>query len=549
MKTSRMNLMLSASALALALALAGCGGGGSSGSVNAPGGGGGGGANTPTDTGGDTPMTQQAVVDAKAVVDGLDADAKREVVQMAHRNYLMAAYDEMMAAREAVAALKPDEDRTDAVLREDEAEIAYAEAWDLRENMRDRADAKLRADAIGPDGTPLTDRTAAFMVDGGTLTEGSISPTVKFAVSENFPDARDLGDKFSGGHVWVRNFGKYEDGDLHGQWVIPHTDKQADRDAKFSDYYGTSGEPSGSVTGDTGFTWKAWVPGVSSDGSAITIDSRADADTFKLFDFDFTMDEDDAADGYTFTGTFHGIPGKLTCASGCTAPTFDAMGMPVSIGEDWTFTPTATGDALAKLDVAAVKEDAEYLDFGVWGTFAYPELVETREYGVFAKASVPGNSLTSLTGKAEYKGMASGTYAKKMENPDGMLEPTSYGGFTATAVLTAQFGTERTVAPIAQNAIMGTISDFRDGGDPIDPDWEVTLEWAKFDDTGVIGDTTAGMTKAAGSMTEGEWTGAFLGGDGSGAPEDHVMPSAVTGTFGAHFTNGDVAGAFGAHKQ
>ena len=548
MKTSRMNRMLSASALALALALAGCGGGGSSGSVNAPGGGGSGGSGT--DTGGDTPMTQQAVVDAKAVVDGLDADAKREVVQMAHRNYLMAAYDEMMAAREAVAALKPDEERTDAVLREDEAEIAYAEAWDLRENMRDRAAAKIRADAIGPDGTLLTEteRTAAFTVKAGTLTEVS-DTDVKFAVSTNSPNARYLGDKFSAAHVWVRSFGEYDNGDLHGQWAIPHTDKEADKDAKFSEYYASDGGQGGPVTGDTGFEWKAWAPGVSSNGSTITIDSDATPDTFKLFDFDFNMDENDAADGYTFTGTFHGIPGKLTCASGCTAPTFDAMGMPVSIGEDWTFTPTATGDALAEVMVAAVKEDAEYLDFGNWGTFAYPELVETREYGVFAKASVPGVALRQLVGKAEYKGMASGTYAKKMENPDGMLEPTSYGGFTATAVLTAQFGQEDTVAPIAQNAVMGTISDFRDGGDPIDPDWEVTLEWAKFDAEGVIGDTPAGTTKATGSMTEGEWTGAFLGGDGSGAPEDHVMPSAVTGTFGAHFTNGDVAGAFGAHKQ
>ena len=494
MKTSRMNRMLSASALALALALAGCGGGGSSGSVNAPGGGGGGGANPPTDTGGDTPMTQQAVVDAKAVVDGLDADAKREVVQMAHRNYLMAAYDEMMAARKAVDDLEPDEDRTDAVLREDEAEIAYAEAWDLRENMRDRADAKIRADAIGPDGTLLTDnaRTAAFTVAGGTLTEVS-DTDVKFRVSTNSPNARYLGDKFSAAHVWVRSFGEYEDGDLHGQWAIPHTDKEADKPAKFSEYYASDGGQGGPVTGDTGFTWKAWAPGVSSDGSVITIASNADADTFKLFDFDFNMDENEAADGYTFTGTFHGIPGKLTCTSSCTTPSFDAMGMPVSIGEDWTFTPTATGDALAKLDVAAVKEDAEYLDFGNWGTFAYPELVETREYGVFAKASVPGVALRQLEGKAEYKGMASGTYAKKMENPDGMLEPTSYGGFTATAVLTAQFGEEDTVAPIAQNAVMGTISDFRDGGDPIDPDWEVTLEWAKFDDIGVIGGTTAGI--------------------------------------------------------
>ena len=547
MKTSRMNRMLSASALALALALAGCGGGGSSGSVNAPGGGGSGGTTGTEDMNPTLTMTQQAVVDAKEALDAVDTDDD-DAVTSAQADYLMAAYDEMMAAREAVAALEEDEERTDAVLREDEAKITYAEAWALKGNKNARAAAKIRADAIGPDGTPPTDRTAAFTVAGGTLTEVS-NTDVKFRVSTNSPNARYLGDKFSAAHVWVRSFGKYEDGDLHGQWAIPHTDKEADKPAKFSDYYGTSGEPSGSVTGDTGFTWKAWAPGVSSDGSAITIDSRADADTFKLFDFDFTMDEDDAADGYTFTGAFHGIPGKLTCASGCTAPTFDAMGMLAGISHDWTFTPTATGDALAKLDVAAVKEDAEYLDFGNWGTFAYPELVETRDFGVFAKASVPGVDLRQLVGKAEYKGMASGTYAKKMENPDGMLEPTSYGGFTATAVLTAQFGREDTVAPIAQNAVMGTISDFRDGGDPIDPDWEVTLEWAKFDDIGVIGGTTAGTTKAAGSMTEGEWTGAFLGGDGSGATEEHVMPSAVTGTFDAHFTNGDVAGAFGAHKE
>ena len=542
MKTSRMNRMLSASALALALALAGCGGGGSSGSVNAPGGGGGGGTTGTEDMNPTLTMTQQAVVDAKEALDAVDTDDD-DAVTSAQADYLMAAYDEMMAAREAVAALEEDEERTDAVLREDEAEITYAEAWALKGNKNARAAAKIRADAIGPDGTPPTDRTVAFMVDGGTLTEGSISPTVKFAVSTNSPNARYLGDKFSAAHVWVRSFGKYEDGDLHGQWVIPHTDKQADRDAKFSEWYGVDAKASNDADAGAGFDWKERDNAITVADGVITINSGATPDTLKLFDFDFATNEDDG-DGMKFTGSFHGVPGKLVCESSCEEPTFDAMGMLAGISHDWTFTPTATGDALAKLDVAAVKKDAEYLDFGNWGTFAYPELVETRDFGAYAKASVPGNSLTSLTGKAEYKGMASGTYAKKMENPDGMLEPTSYGGFTATAVLTAQFGEEDTVAPIAQNAVMGTISDFRDGGDPIDPDWEVTLEWAKFDDIGAI---TAGTTKAAGSMTEGEWTGAFLGGDGTTSPT--VMPSAVTGTFGAHFTNGDVVGAFGAHKQ
>ena len=515
MKTSRMNLMLSASALALALALAGCGGGG-----------GGGGINPPINTGGDMPMTDQ--------------------------EKLAAAYMELVEAREAVAALEPGEDRTEALVRRDEAEMAYAAAWALDGNAEDRRSAKLRADAIGPGGILLTDteRTRdAFTVSGGTLTEVS-PPAGKFGVSTNFPNARDLGDRFSGGHVMVREFGEYGEDGYNGQWVIPHTDKEADKDARFSEYYGTSGEQAGPVTGDAGFKWKAWAPGVLSDGRDITIDSGATPDTFKLFDFDFTMDENEAADAYTFTGAFHGIPGKLTCATSCTAPTFDANGMVTSIADTWTFTPTATGAARDDFMVADVKEDAEYLDFGVWGTFAEVDQEgESREYGVFYQVSKEGNSLRTLEGKAEYRGMASGTYAKKTENPDGMLEPTSHGGFTATAVLTAKFA-GGDIPANDHNTISGTISDFRDGGYPIDETWTVTLERADIADDGVIGDTTAGTTKAAGSMTEGKWTGAFLGGDGSdGDLQNHVMPSAVTGTFGAHFTNGHVVGAFGAHHQ
>ena len=516
MKTSRMNLMLSASALALALALGGCGGGG--GSATAPGAGGSGGTNPSTDTGGDMPM-------------------------MTDQEKLAAAHMEWMEARDAVLELEEDasdEDRSAALLSESKAQMAYAEAWALDGNAEDRRRAKLRADAIGPGGTLLTDnaRTAAFTVKAGTLTEVS-EPAVEFGKSSAFfPPG--IGDRYSGGVLWIRQL--VADGS--SQWVIPRTDKEADKPAKFSDYYGTSGEPSGSVTGDTGFEWKAWAPGVSSDGSVITIASNADADTFKLFDFDFTMNEDDG-DGMKFTGSFHGVPGKLVCESSCEEPTFDAMGMLAGISHDWTFTPTATGDALAKLDVAAVKEDAEYLDFGSWGTWAYPESGETRDFGTFYQVSKEGTSLMTLVGEAEYKGMTTGTFAKKTENPEGMLEPTSYGAFTATVALTAKFA-GRDIPANDHNMISGSITGFMDGeGNAIDETWAVTLERAAIADDGAI---TAGTTKAAGSMTEGKWQGAFLGGDSTVSPT--VMPSAVTGTFGAHFTNGDVLGAFGAqHHQ
>ena len=516
MKTSRMNLMLSASALALALALAGCGGGGSSGSVNAPGGGGGSGSGT--DTGGDTPM-------------------------MTDQEKLAAAHMEWMEARDAVLELEEDasdEDRSAALLSENKAQMAYAEAWALDGNAEDRRRAKLRADAIGPGGTLLTDnaRAAAFTVKAGTLTEVS-EPAVEFGKSSAFfPPG--IGDRYSGGALWIRQLA-----DGSSQWVIPRTDKEADKPAKFSEYYGTSGEPFDSVTGDTGFTWKAWAPGVSSDGSVITITSNADADTFKLFDFDFTMNEDDG-DGMKFTGSFHGVPGKLVCESSCEEPTFDAMGMLAGISHEWIFTPTATGDALAKLDVADVKEDAEYLDFGSWGTWAYPESGETRDFGTFYQVSEMGTLLRTLEGEAEYKGMTTGTFAKKTENPEGMLEPTSYGAFTATVALTAKFAGD-SIPVNDHNMISGSITGFMDGeGNEIDETWAVMLERASIADNGAI---TGGTTKAAGSMTEGEWTGAFLGGDGTGNEETQVMPSAVTGTFGAHFTNGDVVGAFGTHKQ
>ena len=522
MEIGKTRLALSASMLALALVLAGCGGGGSGSTAVAP-----------TDTS-NTDGTDTGGTDT-----GMNGDDDDDMPMMNDQEKLAAAYTELMAARAAVAALKDDasdEDRSAALLRESKAEMAYAEAWALDGNESDRAAAKLRAEGIS--GTLLTDNERtddAFTVMGGELTPAAgTDEAVKF--TEDSP------------RVWVRTLA-----DKSRQWVVPRTDKAADEGAKFSEYYGSSSAPQGSVSvgDDAGFTWKAWAEGVSSDGSVITIaGDSATSDTFKLFDFNFAMDEDDG-DGMKFAGSFHGIPGDLACASVCIAPAFDANNMITSIGGTWTFTPTATGDDLAGLPVADVKADAEYLDFGTWGTIVDTDDGQTRKYGAYAQASRRDNALTSLEGKAEYKGMAYGAYAKKMAPPGGGdLVPTTHGGFSAMAMLTAEFGTRSSVPQDDHNRIWGTISDFRDGGSPIDSSWMVTLERADIGENGIIGTEMQGVTKTtgdAGSMTPGKWGGEFLGGSGSATPA--VMPSAVTGSFDAHFTNGHVVGAFGAYEQ
>ena len=540
MEIGKTRLALSASMLALALALAGCGGGGSGGTTTAP-------PTGPVDPGNtgnmngdgdmdgdddvDTPTltaTQQAVVDAKAALDAADmSDANYAALQV---DYLDAAYAELMEARNAVEKLEDDasdEDQQAALLRERNAEMAYEEAWELDGNESDRAMAKLRAEGINGILLTPTERTDAFTVDARELTEVS-EDMVKFVPSTTHAS------------VWIRTLE-----DESRQWVVPRTDKEADRDAKFSEWY-ASEAPSGSVTGDddAGFNWKTRAGAITvDDAGVITIASNADADTLKLFAFDFAMNEDDG-DDMKFTGSFHGIPGELTCTGEC-VPVFDAMGMLTNLGStDWTFTPTEE-DAmkLAMLPVADVKEDAEYLDFGTWGTTVDTDDGQTRKYGAYAQAMGPTPSLGGLTGDAKYEGTAYGTYAKKMENPKGMLEPTSHGGFWAIAELTAKFG-GGDIPANDHNSITGTISGFMDGSSVIDKDWMVTLEKGTIEPGGGI---TAGVTKATGK--DGDWAGAFLGGSDTGQATDHVMPSAVTGTFDAHFTNGHVVGAFGAYEQ
>ena len=561
METGKTKLALTAGSLALALALAGCGGGGSSSGPTATGGGG---ApppavepepTTPTPT-----ATEQAVADAKAALDAADDDD--DIVAL-HGDYLMAAYAEKMAAEMAYASAS-DEDKEMAEARRNTADRTYTDAWKGSKDVRDGA--AFRAMAIGPK------NMSDSRVGSGDLGDnpGDAGPAVPFVLGADgkvtqrpntdrpfaqFSDGQAIADRLPGaqGSAWYRHTGGgYTVKDGTTDWVAFYTDK-ADEGAKFSEYYAAT-----QATAGDGFSWKPRATDVTVPEGVVTIsDGTTNTNTLKLLGGEWWPRSNDMktlpadkegtdAKENEFSGTFHGVPGTFACMGACSA-TSDGDGKLTAIAGTWTFEPTDE-DAM----VAGVKVDAHYLRFGTWGKYTDMAAINTFAEAVGATST----DLTSLEGEATYNGAAIGTFVKKLASPGGDQMPAYYGAFNATAMLTAKFA-GGDIPANDQNMISGSITGFMDErGEYIDETWTVMLEKAGFEDTGIIGvdnngDPKLGVTKttgSTGSMDPGKWEGEFLGGSGTGAMATHVKPSAVTGTFDAHFTNGHVVGAFGAHK-
>ena len=264
-----------------------------------------------------------------------------------------------------------------------------------------------------------------------------------------------------------------------------------------------------------------------------------------------------------FTGTYNGAPGTYVCtgADACTATVNDKGAVTAMAGAVWTFTP----DAGATSDVA----DADYLHYGFWlkrttdsdGVLTYNE-VET-----FAGSSVAastGSELDAVTGSATYSGGATGVYVHNVVNSDGTEASATSGHFTATANLTAYFGQTLDdtatnaseagqLAPNLLNTITGTISDFMlSGGE--ENGWSVALRGTRGDGTPTSGSNTFTGTASGGvAGSPGTLSGTYHGltpettstTDGA----TRVAPGAVVGEFSSVFSNGSVAGAFGARKQ
>ena len=139
-------------------------------------------------------------------------------------------------------------------------------------------------------------------------------------------------------------------------------------------------------------------------------------------------------------------------------------------------------------------------------------------------------------------------FVHSVVNPNGTEASATSGHFTADAELTATFGQVNddggagTIAPNMLNTLTGTINDFQLAGHDEGPGWSVALQGAI--DPG-DGDASG---KAEGGMGEGSFTAAFHG-PVVDADSDPIQPHSVVGEFNAGFSNGSVAGAFGARKQ
>ena len=270
---------------------------------------------------------------------------------------------------------------------------------------------------------------------------------------------------------------------------------------------------------------------------------RVQSSGFPLPNFDR---EYATAEELSFPGTFHGVAGTYECRTApCTVSTADD-GMISSTGGPWTFTPDADLAGEIMIDLP----DADHLYFGWW--LKEPTEAEgTYAFRTFSGGTVPfavGNKFTSgnndeLLGTASYQGRAAGQYVTK-DFSGGVLSGGTAGAFTATALLTANFGGDD-IAVNDQFNIRGSVTEFRDveRGRALEG-WRVTLNKvdlapgsASFG--GTAGDTT---TATLGGVTgTGTWKGAFFG----NAKADR-KPGAVAGVFDAHLPAAHIAGGFGA---
>ena len=293
----------------------------------------------------------------------------------------------------------------------------------------------------------------------------------------------------------------------------------------------------------------------------------ASTDAVLTFDADnaSTEDMDEAEE---VMGTYNGAMGTYRCNGGadCTV-TLDADGEITAIGDGWVFTPNegATSDV----------PDAGYLYYGVWlqrttedGEVNYDEVetyfgamgIAQTVDGSTASADAAQSGIGLVTGTAEYNGNATGVYAKNVTDSQGAITSATSGVFSALVNLKATFG-GGDIGVNQQGSINGNVTDFVLEHDE-ENDWSVELKDADFVTRTTDGNPPTGWVNTFSGVTEGDsaadagnWNGAFFGpaavadGDDEGTDADPTAPGNVLGEFDAQFTDGAVAGAFGAKKQ
>ena len=395
----------------------------------------------------------------------------------------------------------------------------------------------------------------------GTSAKVTITDTANPAGADppkpQFTQAMDLG---GGTTMHVRAMAPDDDGNVEEEVVVVTTDIDPPVPTPFAKVDGQALNASrmlgGAATDDN--------PADSLDLSVNALDATTSADKVILdrvmspafvgsgsstnLSFDgaaeTTYDPDEA---YTTPGTFNGAMGRYTCVgvsgSACTVA-IGEMGNITAMSDNWIFTP----DPGAMSDVPS----SDFLNYGFWlkKTTAADGVVTYNEVETFAGSSVAASgATTSVLGQATYTGGATGVYVKNVYNPDRTLDMATSGHFTADVSLLATFGqapvsdtdSTGTIAPNLLNTISGTIDNFTLSGGEANM-WSVAVQ----------GPIDSGAGTASGTAKGGDGDGSFSATfHGSVAAVDGVVPQpgSVVGEFNAGFTDGFVAGAFGARKM
>ena len=241
-----------------------------------------------------------------------------------------------------------------------------------------------------------------------------------------------------------------------------------------------------------------------------------------------TEDDDEEADSmWTASGTFNGVEGQFSCAG-------DSCGQRPRVG--WVFTP----DDATTL-VTAPDGRTDWLTYGVWISESVNEgATQVSGVELFADGTMPYTGNTkALTGTARYEGSAAGIYfmdGEAAEERNG--DP--YGWFTANTRLTAMFGDDAS----ENGSIRGHIDGFTDqAGNEIDG-WRLNLTQQELNYNADENTTTWVGTTAGDVEASGAWSGQFYG--PATDDEGTVRPSGVAGEFTGIFSDGGVAGAYGA---
>ena len=390
-----------------------------------------------------------------------------------------------------------------------------------------------------------------------------------------FMQAMDLG---GGRTMHTRTMEADDDGNVESEVVIVSTDIEAPTGVKFADWEDAEGDtphdisirqdgeavdtdnPADSMTVAAGsdnvnlpLIMSASFPAAGGGSSSATHSFLPAAD-----DADPDTDGDQPRDAAMVDGTYRGAMGTYTCSgnANCTV-TVNDEGEITGIGQGWIFTPDegATSD----------QPDYDYLHYGFWlkRTMDAMGATEYDEVETFADASSDSSNVSDVTGKATYSGGATGVYVHAVTNSDGTRASATSGHFTADASLTAYFGqtvndTTTTdadeagqIAPTNLNSISGTIDDFALSGHDTGPGWSVSLEKASITSDPTDAPHASGVAKGGGA--DGSYFATFHGAtpdtESTGDGNNQVAPGTVVGEFNASFSNGSVAGAFGADKD